>query len=64
VKIEEMEKGERIILKKIKHPIKFGFIQNLIKFRKGLNEIDWKETTFKNNKTTIEKWLRKNGYID
>jgi len=22
------------------------------------------ETTFKNNKTTIEKWLRKNGYID
>ena len=22
------------------------------------------ETTFKNNKTTIEKWLRKNGYIE
>lgn len=22
------------------------------------------ETTFKNNKTTIEKWLRKNGHID
>lgn len=22
------------------------------------------ELTFKNNKSTIEKWLRKNGYID
>jgi hypothetical protein len=22
------------------------------------------ETTFKNNKSTIEKWLRKNGYIE
>jgi hypothetical protein len=22
------------------------------------------ETTFKNNKVTIEKWLRKKGYID
>lgn len=22
------------------------------------------ETTFKNNKSTIEKWLRKNGYLE
>jgi len=42
----------------------FGFNQNLFKFIKGLNEIDRKETTFKYNKTTIEKWLRKNGYIE
>jgi hypothetical protein len=53
-----------INFKIIKKAIKFGFIQNLFKFTKGSNEIDRKETTFKNNKTTIEKWLRKNGYID
>jgi len=53
-----------INFKIIKKAIKFGFNQNLIKFTKGPNEIDRKENTFKKNTTTIEKWLRKNGYIE
>jgi hypothetical protein len=46
---EKRGDGERwgINFKKIKHPIKFGFNQNLYKFTKRPNEIDRKENTFK-----------------